>query len=243
MSMGTNGDRPSEQVIDEDKNVDAQLKRQIVTLRKEVRDAERLLFVEANANPQINISPADQITSWGTVVKQYIRMVEPLLRADTIEQSSEYYEQAELGRVVLTPPDTDGYKFSRVGISSSTGSQLRREIGLPRGAEIPKPQVKQFIGLRSVIEMPEVLSHEWAVDVSGSEGKPGQSAMAYPSTSRVVPKEIYETAFRKTNLFLQKAGVGLDVDDDSMPAIRNFDMSGDEPMAEFGTDDYETPDI
>jgi hypothetical protein len=145
--------------------------------------------------------------------------------------------------VTLVPPDTAGYKFSLVAHTDASSSRLRRQIGLPRGAEIPKTKTERFEGLRSVIDKPDVISHEWTVDVSGQDGGPQNMSMVYPSTSVVVPKDIYETAFRKTNLFLQKAGVGLDVDDDSMPAITGFDMSGDEPQAGFATDDYETPDI
>ena len=243
MSTDTNGHRPTEQVIDEDKNVDARLKRQIVDLRKEVRVAERLLFVESQANPEVQMSPAERTAAWGTVVKQYIRMIEPLLRADPIEDSKEYYVAAELGNVQLVPPDVDGYKFSLVARAGNVSdSELRRQIGLPRSVDIPQPEVKPFVGLQSIIDAPNVVGHEWAVKVSDG-GAPSNADYVYPSTQQVVPKQIYHTAFRKANLFLQKAGVGLDVDDDSMPAIRNFDMSGDEPHAEFDTDKYETPDI
>jgi len=241
--MSQNGQHNgNERVIDDENSVDAQLKRQIITMRKEVRDAERLLFVEADANPDLQIGQAQRVKSWGTVVKQYLRMIEPLLRADTIDQSKEYYQDVELGSVTLVPQDTEKYRFSAVANGGVSETALRREIGIPRGAQIPKPETIHFNGLRSLIDQSAVLQKQWVVDIPGDKG-PLSGEVVRTGDQRLIPREVFETAFRKANLFLQKAGVGLNVDDDSLPAIMNFDMSRDEPRAELSTDDHETPEI
>jgi len=232
----------NEHVIDEDKNVDSRLKRQIVDLRKEVRKAERVLFVEADADPEMSISQPKRVNAWGTVVKQYLRMIEPLLRADTIEQSEEYYQEVELGSLTLVPQDTNEYQFSLAAHSNLSDDALRREIGLPRGTEIPQPKTVPFNGLVSLIGLPSVLTQEWAVEIR-EDGNRRRSSVVRTSDQRIVPRGVYETAFRKANLFLQKAGVGLDVDDDSLPAITNFDMSRDSNDAELTQDKHETPEI
>jgi len=208
-----NGDSPAnERVNDEDGSVDKRIKRRIQSTRERIDKAEEALFVGAHTDPQVQIAPQQQVAAWSTIVKQYIRSIEPLLQSEEIPESQHYYEEVELGTVTLSPPDTDGYRLSLVTQPGVTESQLRQSLGLPRTAEIPKPVSKQFNGLRTIIEGPAVIEQQWSVTVDDS-GAPPSHKHIYPHAQQIVPKEIYENAVREADLFLQNAGFGLEIDD------------------------------
>jgi hypothetical protein len=116
-------------------------------------------------------------------------------------------------------------------------------LDLPRGVDLPEPQRVPFEGLKEVIERDPVLTHQWEVCVKREGARPNWEYV-YPQTQRPVPKRLYENAVRKADMFLQQAGIGLDTDVAGTEIIRNFDMSGDEPQADYGVGEYDSnPDI
>jgi len=236
-----NGD--PQEVIDEDGDVDKALKRRIIQARERVDETELALYRDAALQPDVNLSEFQKIQIYATTVKQFLRRIEPLMRVEGVPNNEQYYKEAEIGQITLIPPDTDGYRFSMAAQSDRDDKTLRHMLDLPRGAEIPEPLVIPFVGLQSIIEREPVLQNRWEVCTEKSGARPNWEYV-YPHAQQPVPKDIYEDAVRTADMFLQQAGIGLDTDTKGTQIIRNFDMSGEEPHAEYGTADYDSnPEI
>jgi len=237
----TNGD--PQEVIDEDGDVDKALKRRIIKSRERVDETELALYRDAALQPDVNLSELQKIHIYATTVKQFLRRIEPLLRVEDVPNNKYYYREIEIDTIELVPPDTQGYRFSVVAQSNRDDKQIRRMLGLPRGVDLPEPLAIPFMGLKSVIERDPVVSNMWEVCVKREGARPNWRYV-YPETQQPVPKRLYEDAVRSADMFLQQAGIGLDTDTKGTKIIRNFDMSGDKPEAEYGTADYDAnPDI
>jgi len=96
-----------------------------------------------------------------------------------------------LGRVELMPPDSDGYQFSAIAAASQmSDAMIRREIGLPRTADLPRPYVYEFNGLKDVLNT-RVIDHSWTVTVDTS-GPPPQHKHVSVSNATAIPKHVLE---------------------------------------------------
>lgn len=234
----TNGTQQTdgEQVSDDDGSVDRRIKKRIQNTRERIDQAETKLYVQAETDPQVQITPQRQTAAWGTIVKQYIRSIEPLLQAEDIDQSEFYYNKIELGKVHLPPPDIENYRFSLCANEEIDDSVLRRELGLPRSASIPRPVVKEFHGLKTILDGDPVVQHRWAVTIDDN-GPPSTHERVFPSVQRMMPKHIYEHAVREADQFLQQAGFGLDIDDSG--GDHGFEYSD---ILENGPPNVEVPD-
>lgn len=209
----TNGEQPTgEKVNDEDGSVDRRIKKRIQNTRERIDKAEEALYVRAQTDPDVSISPERQTAAWGTIVKQYIRSIEPLLQSEDIEQSTKYYEEIDLGTMRLVPPDTAGYRFSLAANPDISDAALKRELGLPQSADVPRPIEQQFRGLKTILNGDAVIQHTWSVTVSAN-GPPATHERVFPSVQRMMPKTVYERAVRQADQFLQQAGFGLDIDE------------------------------
>jgi len=71
-------------VADDEGDVDTKIKTRILKNRKRIDDAEEALFVEAVTDPNIRLAPEERILTWGTVVKQFLRTIEPILRDEDV---------------------------------------------------------------------------------------------------------------------------------------------------------------
>jgi len=245
MSVDGDFEQPPQEVIDDDGDVDKAIKRRIVKARERVDETELALWRDAELDPQIrgSISEAEKIRTFAMTVQQFLRRIEPLFRVDGIENNEQYYKDIDVGTITLHPPDTEDYQFSLIGQVDATDKELRRMIGLPRGVDLPEPVEIDITGLQEVIEREPVLSFQWSVCVARKGPKP-QWEYVYPSVTRPMQKQVYKNAVRMADLFLQEAGIGLDTETKGTEIIRNFDMSGEQPHAEYGTADYDAnPDI
>jgi len=231
-------------VPDEEHKVDTKIKTRIIQNRKRVDDAEEALFVDAVTDPNVQLSHEKSVITWGTIVKQFLRSIEPILRSDDVEGATEFYRNKKIGEEVLIPPTTDGYQFEMVAYTDKPDKQLRRMIGLPRGVDVPKPERKPFMGLKSIIEAPDVLEHRWAVTVDNSGAAPNHQEV-YPHAQQVISKDIFVDSVRYADHFLQEAGIGLDLEEDDTPIIRGFDQSEpDDGQADMDSTVYNgDPDI
>jgi len=222
-----NGEESKKRVQDEEQKVDTKIKSWIIKNRQRVDDAEEALFVDAVTDPNVQLSHEKSVITWGTIVKQFLRSIEPILRSDDVEGATKFYKEVEIGREVLYPPNTDGYQFEMLAYTDKSDTQLRRMIGLPRGVDLPEPEPKPFIGLQSIIEAPDVLEHRWAVTVENTGAAPNHKEV-YPHARQVISKDIFVDAVRYADQFLQEAGIGLDLEEDDTPIIRGFDHSQDD---------------
>lgn len=236
-------DGQPQEVIDEEGDVDKALKRRIIQARERVDETELALYRDAAIQPDVNLGPTEKIHIYATTVKQFLRRIEPLLRVEGVPNNEHYYSHVEIGQIDLVPPDTDGYRFSLIANSSRTDKELRRMLDLPRGVDLPEPLSIPFEGLQTVIERDPIVGHQWEVCVKKAGARPNWQYV-YPQTQQPVPKQIYEDAVRKADMFLQNAGIGLDTDTKGTEVIKEFDMSGEEPSAEYGVGEYDSnPDL
>jgi len=210
-----NGRRPTaeanKRVQDDENTVDQQYKTRIIEARERVDKAEQGLFVDVETDPEVQMAYGEQVATWATIVKQFLRAIEPLLRHEDVPDSAEYYDDKEIGEMMLLPPNTEGYEFELVGeLQHHEPADIRRALDLPRGATLPQPRTKTFVGLKQVIEHPPVVEESWVVKVDAS-GPPAEHKYVYPTTQQPVSKQIYIDAVRHADQFLQGAGIGLDI--------------------------------
>lgn len=222
MSTDTNGADPPQNVVDEDGQVDKAVKKRIIQARERVDEAEVGLYLQVPTDPDVNLGEAEKVHIYGTIVKQFLRRIEPLLLTDKIDENTRFYEDREIDAVTLVPRDTVDYRFSAVADTSASDQELRRRIGLPRGADVPQPQTVTFDGLKSIIEEDTILTHTWEVCVN-NQGAPPNHEYVYPTVQQPVPKRVYEEAMRLADQFLQAINLGLDLE---MPAYTGDDGPG-----------------
>ncbi|WP_136689987.1 hypothetical protein [Halorhabdus amylolytica] len=193
-----------DETVQDDGSVDQKLKNRIIDARKRVDEREDQLFVQGLA---AGISREEKTQAWGTVVRQYIRAIEPLLKSDDVKKAEYYYLQAYIGKQEIPPPDGE-YPWSELAYADNTWA-LFTEYGLPANIDLPEPQEIEFEGLYSVLKQKQV-SAQWQVDLKpesfGPGGEQDRLGVSYP-----VPKEVLEEAVSTADEFLQQAGIGLEI--------------------------------
>lgn len=212
-------------VEDDEGVVDRKTKEHILNLRAQVDDDERMLYVEHMTNPEMNLTVRDANEYWGISVRQYLRGIKRLWSDDTddlpITNVGKYWEEVEIGRETLVPPDTQDYPFSIMEYYHEYDeSHLRQHLGLPRGVDLPRPHTETFQGLKDVLNRNRI-GHRWVV-TTNNRGPPPEHEQLTLSVEMPVPKHILENAVEAADTFLQQAGVGFEV---GAPAY----MGGDEP--------------
>lgn len=203
---------PDIRVDDEEGTVDTKVKNQIMNLRAMVDKDERNLYVDRLSDPRYNLNVQACNQYWGISVRQYLRGIKRLWNesAASVSGVSQYWEQTEIGREKLVPPDTDDYQFSLVEHSKRYSElQLKRMIGLPQEADLPEVKTKTFNGLNDVLAQNRIEA-TWVVTID-TTGPPPEHEQVTVSTVEPVPKHILENAVEAADNFLQQAGVGFDV--------------------------------
>ena len=223
-SIGNEPEGGEVRVEDEEGIVDRKTKEHILALRKQIDEDERRLYVELVATGEVDKPQADQF--WGVSVRQYLRGIKRLWNDENIEESSgvknvEYYWKSKpIDELRIPPPDKRDYPFSRLANSAESPSTIKRELGLPRSAELPQPKRVEFRGLESVLNTHQIRK-QWSVKVSDRGPAPAHEHM-YLERVLPVPKTVLEQAVETADNFLQQAGVGFET---TVPPY----MGGDEP--------------
>jgi hypothetical protein len=220
---GNSPEQSSVTVNDDGKSVDQKIKTRIIEARKRVDRTEEALFVRADLDPDVQMGWEKKVLSWGRIVKQFLRAIEPLLKTEGVTHANQYYEQKKIGEFVLVPPATSEYDFTLVrqlgnGIDAD---ELRLSLGLPPGVTLPEPRTISFEGLKSVIESDTIIEERWSVVVDNN-GPPKAHEKVYPRVETVVPIGIYRDAVRIADEFLQQAGIGLEIQAEKGDAGYNY---------------------
>lgn len=204
-----------QRVKDDEGIVDRKTKEQILSLRKQVDEDERSLYVELMSDPEASLSVPQANQYWAISIRQYLRGIKRLwtnTEDASVRNVSEYWQQLPLGKERLVPPDKAGYEFSILDQHSEYDDRtLRRQLGLPRGADLPKPVVQKFKGLQSILEVNRI-EQSWVVKVDDT-GPPPEHEYIQLDVVRPVPKHILENAIEAADSFLQQAGLGFNVGD------------------------------
>jgi len=197
-------------IDDEEEYVDKRVKKRILESREQVDKTEQALFDEEILMPDVQIPDAQKVIAWGNTVRRFLRNIETVLLQEEIDQAEHYHKELELGSIRIVPPDKNGFEFSLVGEEGITDKQLKRQLNLPSGADIPYPKPVQFTGLVSVLESDPILSASWVVTLDDS-GPPPTHEQITLQKQQPMPKSVYEDAIRASDRFLQQAGIGLNL--------------------------------
>jgi hypothetical protein len=223
--MSTDPDAPEGgeiHVADEEGIVDRKTKEHILSLRKQIDDDERQLYVELVASGRISRQEADEY--WGISIRQYLRGIKRLWNSDSdqagVRNVEFFWEKKEIAEFDLPPPDAESYQFSTLDYDAEDLSSVKRSFGLPRTAELPEPRKQKFKGLQSVLST-RGLHETWRVKVNDS-GPPPEHDYLTLERSMPVPKFVLEQAIETADNFLQQAGIGFET---TVPPY----MGGDEP--------------
>lgn len=206
-------------VNDSEGTVDQKIKSRILRARERIDDREDQLFVQAPATG-VRISQEKALDAWGTSVRQYIRVVKPLLTSTEVDESDYYFKEVHLGEFEVPPPD--GKKPWSYFAHTNNPSDLKREMGLPVAFDPPETRVASFKGLESVLNRHRIVK-QWTIDMKPNAILPGEST-DHVSVELPVPKSILESAVEETDAFLQQAGVGIEI------GFQERDATDDEPF-------------
>ena len=201
-----------EDTVDDDEGyVDRKVKDHILSLRRQVDDDERHLYAERRASPDHTISVGEANHFWGISVRQYLRGIKRLWGdddEDDIKGVNRYWGELTLGEVELVPPDTDGYEFSVCADTAQYSDiALKRFLGIPITAELPRVKTESFEGLRSVLETNRIEA-SWVVTVDDTGPSVAHETIRL-QRQLPVPKHILENAVEAADNFLQQAGLGF----------------------------------
>jgi len=218
--MSTNGEKPEDvgsKISDEEGLVDRKTKEHILNLRVQIDEDERELFVNQATDPERRMGMAEATQFWSVSVKQYLRAIKRLWNDDDnsnspVKNVDLYWRRKKLAEYTLVPPDKNGYQFSLIAQPDVDATTLRRTQGLPRDAEVPRPETKDFYGLQSILDT-DVISHNWVVYID-KKGAPPNWEQIPLSRQVPLPKGVLEDAVEMADNFLQQAGVGFKVGDD-----------------------------
>jgi len=221
------------QVLDEEDRISNRLKDRILDARDRVADREDAIFVEAPLDDDVSITGEQATQIWATSVRQYLRVIEPLLRSDEIQDSHYYYRNLPLIDKTITPPDgptriIDGDDVNQETIMWSkfysdaydTNREIMDNPLYGPGFSPPEPRQITLSGLKSVIET-DGITETWHVPLNPQMWDQRQR-VAKPTYKQPLDKQMLEYAVRKADQFLQDAGVGLDVGDPSREAHGDY---------------------
>jgi len=200
-------------VEDEEGVVDRKTKEHILSLRMQVDEDERSLYVEKASDPDYNLTVAEANQYWGISIRQYLRGIKRLWsngeNVDGVRNVERYWEEMKIGEERLVPPDKAGYQFSLVDTGQYGDLELKQRLGLPRESELPEPVVKEFYGLNSVLNQNRI-EQTWVVKTN-MQGPPPEHESVVLHRVLPLPKHILENAVEVADNFLQQAGLGFEI--------------------------------
>lgn len=207
---------PGIQISDDEGLVDKRTKQHILSLRREVDNDERELFVNKFTDPEADISYAEAVQHWSVSVKQYLRAIKRLWNdggdQHHIKNVEHYWNSVKIYEQTLTPPDKGGYRFSLIGQPGISSEDVRRMLGLPSDVTVPQPQTVTITGLQEVLERQRI-GHTWTVYIDKSGPPPAWEQLVLQQ-EQPLPKELLERAVEVAQDFLQQAGIGFKIGDD-----------------------------
>jgi len=194
--------------VQDDGDVSSRLKRRIIDARQRVDDTEHYLYVEAPVEENKHVNNVQQDIYWGMIVKQFLRTIGPILRTDDLNEtadSTEYYEDVELGTLTLVPQDTEAVPFREYIQSGMTATQFRLRYGINDTADLPEPKGVEFTGLKEIMQSDGTVRESWSVVME-------DGSLVQTQAEQAIPKQVYERAITEADDFLQQAGIGIEID-------------------------------
>lgn len=199
-------------IEDEEGVVDRKTKEHILSLRVQVDEDERSLYVEKASDPNYSLSVPEANQYWGISVRQYLRGIKRLWSSgdevDGVRNVKEYWERMKIAEERIVPPDKDGYRFSLVD-AGHDDLALKQKLGLPKRSELPEPVVEEFRGLNSILSQNRI-EKTWVVKTK-MDGPPPEHESVVLRRVYPLPKHVLENAVEVADNFLQQAGLGFEI--------------------------------
>jgi hypothetical protein len=194
--------------VQDDGSVDQRIKDRILDSRERVEEMEPQIYVEGALSPSTNLSEAELDHIYATLVRQYLRNIEPVLKSDSVEQAQFYYREKEIVTETIRPPESDGVDWAAFAMADDP-VPLMRELGFSPDFEPPEPKTVEYRGLLDVIEKEQV-TLSWTIVERPGAAPPNQSVTRLTRTWRPNQK-VLNRAVRIADEFLQNAGIGLEI--------------------------------
>lgn len=199
----TNGSSSDADVLigDEDEYVDKKLKERLVETRKEVAESKTELFTAAKMG---DIDTETAISVWGDRVRKFLLVLEPIITQNEMElpDAEKIYKSKRIGVVRVDPPQ----KYQQ-----NPRQQLRSGVGTVVENGPLRPKQLPIYGLVDVIENERVTA-QW--DVKLRELNDNSRSERYSETvveAAPIGREVLRDAVRYADLWLQSAGVGIEI--------------------------------
>lgn len=197
-------DQQNKRVKDEEGTVDDRVKQRILNTRTNVDDTELLLFVQAPVEYG-GITREKQLEGFGTVVRQYIRAVRPLLTSDEVVESDAYWQEKPICSFEVPPPDGE-FPWSELYRLDKT--RVNRQYGFPPSFTPPKSKRFELHGLRDLLNH-ERIEFDWRFRIYQHRQKHGSPR--HLQVNDPLPKHVYDRGIELADEFLQTVGIGVDV--------------------------------
>lgn len=239
-------------VQDEENQAQNATIRRIQSFRDDIAEYQ-LLFARNELTE--DMSESQQYRAYHQVARGFCQLLKPYLTAQDIDQSERYWRQLPLGEFEVDPPDAIR-RPERQRVGAALGNDAS---GLARRAD-PRNDVEprryELQGLQDfwaaevewredwqVMYGPEVNPADIRAEVSDPDVRVHErSTRTEPiRVSRIarLPRPIIDEAITAMENFVRDLGMDIDLEDQGTDIIRHFDMSGDEPSAEYGRAEYD----
>ena len=212
------------EIADGEDYVDRQLKKDLIDLRRTIREWDRDLWSRVRFG---EIDEKQALLLLGDRVRDYIQSIEPVMRmrddsGPALNGVDQVYNHEKLGIVDIPPPDEYRETERDLLNRGASGTTLVSQTTL-------QPKQVMVRGLRDVLEK-EVVSARWQMQLRNTNPDPGEPPRKSVTVTNQQPlnRTVLQNAVRVADEWLQINGVGLKVDEKGLPTILNFDQSRDQ---------------
>lgn len=210
------GDQDQEKTVeDQDGYTDTERKRVILDNRQKCQETAEFVF------PRVSQGVMRQeaaVRTFHEPVRNYLLSIEPLLKQSDLPLAEQAYLGQPMGVVEFPLPP----KFQ--GLGGRIDPKQVKKRGFRLLGDPPEPDQHTIIGLKEIIERDEY-THTWEVEVNPIGGMAAKTKPRDTHTETVVkptPKMALINAVRTADEFLQNAGVGLELGDQTTEAESDY---------------------
>lgn len=216
------------EVSDEEKYSDKKIKKRILNTRELLIHTKNKLETERLVEPEVDYSEFEAFAAWANLVQSYLYELGILLNNEDVPRAKHYRDNLDLGTVQIIPENTDGIPFSTIVYEDIDAEDIiHQSRRLQRGCELPEPVTVAIEGLMDVAETDLVIERQWVVTANPQAARPNQDRITVVGR-QPVPEKVFQKALVKSDLFLQNAGIGLDLSDSGVPDFGFEEVHEDE---------------
>jgi hypothetical protein len=243
--------RSAQKVNDEENQSQSATINRIQAYRDELAEYQ-LLFARNELSNEL--SEGEIHRSYHQLVSGLAQLLMPYLRDDGIQSARHYWERVKLGEFDIDPPSAI-HQPDQMDVAGALGGDGLGAVALADPRNSVEPKHYEVYGLQDFMGAEPEWTEEWSVMV-GPEISPADLRQQITEdgvrvldrrhrnepirVERIarVPMGIVTEAATQLEHFIRDLGLDVDLQDQGTDIIRNFDMSGDTPQADYGQAEY-----